>query len=203
MAPRRNKVKPFDPAAAERAKIAQRQTDFDAVGLQPEAAALESHADIQTTRAGEMRGAKRVDSDTARRLDVFETLRPSMDHAAFVGAYDAARRLERDILISLGQHDHGRPVDRVDCEQAAYSRVDAMIDASKRTQRVRNRLAPRDTWLLWELIAPSRPWTSWRATVAHITAETNPNAQGAAVRAVCVNLRDAYQALEIVVRKAA
>ena len=75
MAPRRNKVKPFDPAAAERARISQRRTDFDAVGLQPEAATLESYADVQTTRAGEMRGAKRVDGDTARRLDVFETLR--------------------------------------------------------------------------------------------------------------------------------
>jgi hypothetical protein len=194
---------PFDPAASARAALLNRMAGFEAIGLQPEAAALPVYDSIELTRAGETRSGKKVEGDAARRLDVFEALRPSMNAERFVGAYDAARRLERDILVSLGQHDHGRPIERVDGEFAAFCRADAMIDASKRVMRVRDRLAERDVWLLWELIAPTRPWPTWRSIVAHITAETNFNAQGAAVRAACVNLRDTYERLDVVRQKVA
>lgn len=199
----RPKRKPHDPAAQAKAALAARMSGFEAIGLQPEAAILQTYQDIELTRTGDAREGKKVADDTARRLDVFESLRPSMASEKFVGAYDAARRLERDILVSLGQHDHGRPVERVQHEQAAYCRVDAMIDASRRCLSIKARLADRDAWLLWELIAPTRPWLTWRDTVAYITAETNHNAQGAAVRAACVNLRDTYQRLDMVGRQAA
>lgn len=192
----RTKHKPHDPALI-------RSRAFEAVGLPADASGLAVHDDIEVTRAGEHRQGKAVAEDSARRLDAFEALRVSMAKSDFAGSYDAGRRLERDILISLGQHDHGRPVDRVDCEQAAFCRVDAMIDASKRVMWIKARLADREAYLLWELIAPTREYRTWRAAVAYVTGETNWNAQGAAVRAACANLRDAYQRLDVVGKKAA
>lgn len=201
---RKSHARPRSPEQIAAERALRRRIDFEAVGLSPEASALPENQSVEVIRAGGVRiDGKVVDNDVARRQDAFEALRPSLQTKACAGAYDAARRFERDILMSLGQHDSGRPVDRVDCEQAAFGRVDAVIDASKRVKKIRDRLSERDGWMLYELIAPHRPWTSWRAIVAHITAETNLNAQGAAVRAACVSLRDVYVRLDVASRKAA
>lgn len=195
MAPRRNKVKPFDPAAAERARISQRRTDFDAVGLQPEAATLASHSDVQTTRAGDERAGKRVADNTARRIDAFEALRAGMQP----GVYDAARRLERDIKIRNHENDRGHSMARVDHE-GGKDFTDAAIEAHKRVRTVFRLIGARDQFLLSELIDPgpvsrlARP--HWRQAVFYVTGETHDHAQGAAVRAACSNLAEAYSALE-------
>lgn len=196
--------KPKSPQQIAADKALRRSQDFAAVGLSDDAAMLQANDPVEVTRAGSVRvDGKTVDIDVARRLDAFEALRPSMDRETFAGAYDAARRFERDVLRSLGQHDHGRTPDRVDCEQAAFGRVDAIIDASKRVQRIKDRLSERDAWMLTEMIAPTREWRDWRHTVGHITGESNQNAQGAAVRAACVCLRDAYMRHDAASRKAA
>lgn len=206
--------KPHDPAAAIRAeakRLIQRSLDMEAVSLQREAAVLDRMSDVEITRAGQKREGQKVTGNSARRVDAFDALREGLP----VGCYDAARRLERDILLSRGQGDRGAHMERVD-GSGGMEREFRFIVASSELRALVGRLAPRDWWLLHELIAPSRdydgwqpvredaegrmvkgePIQGWRAAVAYITGETHTHAQGAAVRAACVNLRDVYEALE-------
>jgi len=186
MPPRR---KPKSPEQIAAARLAKRVASFEAVNLQPEAAALATNNDIEITRAGEVRGTQRVQADVARRLDAFEALRKGMP----TGAYDAARRLERDMTIRRGEHDHGRPVERVQGDQvSAFNRNDQIIAAGERVDAVMAWLSDRDGWLLSELIYTTLPFKEWRSIVAYITGETTDHGQAAAVRSACVNLRDAY-----------
>lgn len=179
----KTRQKPYDPAA-------QRAKDLAAVGLQPEAAVLAQHDAVEVTRlAQEGHNGKKVAHDVARRMDAFEALKAGMER----GAYDAARRFERDILTRRREAGAGRPMERVDCEP---EREFAWVDAAIRVDEVTDRLPPRDWWLLMELISPRIEWAGWRETVKYITGETHPHAQGAAVRSACVNLRDAYEAIE-------
>jgi hypothetical protein len=191
---RRNRQKPSDPEAA---RLARRVKDFGAVGLQPDSAALPAHDNIEVTRKAMDREGHKVDHDVAQRMDAFDVLKKGMEP----GAFDAARRLERDMLIRRGEADHGRSLERVDC--TAGFTTDRVIKAAEDVEFVTNRLAPRDWWLLVELINPRKAWTTWRETVAHITGEENANAQGACVRYACVNLRDAYEELDVGAKKAA
>lgn len=190
------KHKPSTPeqiAAAKAARLAAaRETDFLAVGLSEGQSALTANADVVVSRANQ----KRIQG--ARRLDAFEALKESL--RAHAGAYDAARRLERDILISRGEHDRGRPMARVDNRDDGPGRIDAMIAAGGRVKKVLAHVGMRDGWLLHELVLPSTETTvaatTWRDIVQYITGEENPVAQAAAVRAACVNLAAAYRALE-------
>jgi hypothetical protein len=179
------KAKPRSPEAIAAERIMKRAMDFAAANLPADSAALATFHDIEVRRKGQKHEL------TARRSDAFDALRSGMAP----GAYDAARRLERDILVSLGQHDHGRHPDRVDCEQAAFSRVDIICAASERVRRIRDLMFEREFWLLSELIWPAREHQTWRGAVAYVTGETHAHGQGAVVRAACVNLRDAYERL--------
>ena len=176
-------------------KVAARARDLEAVNIHADAATLPVHADIEITRAGAKREAQKVDNDTARRPDAFTALRAGLAQ----GCYDAARRLEHDLLVRHGLSDRGRSMERVDC--TAGLTTDAIISAAQRVEKVQDRMAPRDFWLLNELINPAgREWLNWREAVAYITGENHSEGQAAAVRAACINLRDAYAAME---RKAA
>ena len=197
---RKRKPKTAQEIAAE--LVARRAQDLAAVGVQSDAAALESFCDVEVTRAGQGRAGQTVQNDAARRLDAFEALRDSMKAKAYTGAYDAARRLEQDVLTALGQGDSGRALERVDCI-SRFDRVDVILSASDKVRDVQKLLAARDWWLLHELILNTGRRTTWRAIVAYITGEANPNAQGAAVRAACVNLRDAYDQLHLATKRAA
>lgn len=186
------KRKPKSPEQIAAARLAKRVADFEAVNLDADTAALPAHQDIQVFRAGDIRGEQRVKHDLARRLDAFDALRKGMAP----GAYDAARRLERDMIIRRGEHDHGRSVERVQGDAiSAFNRNDQIIAAGERVDAVLGKLSGRDSWLLTELVYPTLPYREWRAIVAYITGETHDHAQGAAVRAACVNLRDAYDKL--------
>lgn len=179
------------------AKLAARRQDMEAVGLPPEAANLHTQDNIEITRKAEKRDGKVVEENSARRLDAFEALKPTMAP----GCYDAARRLERDMLIRRGEADRGKATGRVDhALDLDHARALTMIEAGDRVDEVLARLGDRDLWLLTELITGHLDRPQWRQTVAHITGEQQANAQGAAVRAATVNLRDAYVAIE---RKAA
>jgi hypothetical protein len=181
-------------AQQEAERIAKRSQDLAAVNLPPEAANLPLQADIDVTRAGEERAkaedGKKVDHDTARRHDAFSALKSGMAP----GAYDAARRFELDLLTRHGVADRGRSMERVDC--TGGHATDAIMQAAQRVDDVRDRIAPRDYWLLCELIVPPIDRGTWRDHVAYITGEMHVHGQGAVVRGVCVNLRDAYTALE-------
>jgi len=185
---RRNKPKTPEQIQAER--LIRRARELEAVNVQPESAALPTSEDIEVTRKGQKRGDQKADRDGARRLDAFSALKDGMAP----GAYDAVRRFEADICTRRGESDKGPSGERVD--RTAGLVTDAMLMAAERIEAVVARLPPRDWWLLMELISPRKDWGGWRNTVAYITGETHQHAQGAAVRAACVNLRDAYEAME-------
>lgn len=179
---RKARSKPKTPAEIAAMKLAKRRQDFEAVGLQPEAADLPANEAVHVEREGQ-RNAER-----ASRADAFEALKVGLAP----GCYDAARRLERDILTRYGWTDRGRSGQRVDC--TAGLTTDAKLKAGWRVDAVMGRLSYRDAWLLTELIVghPDRP--IWRQTVAYITGEEHTHAQAAVVRAATVNLREAYEA---------
>ncbi len=180
---RKPKAKPKDPqvAAAER-----RARAFQEVGLQVAASTLPANADLHAE------AAEREHEARARRLDAFEALKDGM----VKGAYDAARRLERDITIARGEHDRGRNLDRVDNDKPT-DRMDAMLKARWNVDIALGSIGQRDAWLLSELIAPSVQTAlmamTWRATVAYVTGEENAHAQAAVVRSACANLAAAYE----------
>lgn len=198
---KRPRKKPTTSEAARQER--ERRVDFAAVNLPDDAATNPNHADIEVTRSASARDGRKVDADSARRLDAFSALQASMRRKEFVGAYDAARRFERDLFVSLGLHDRGPAIDRVDGTPPKGDRTDAMIAASRQVVGIKLRLPDRDWWLLNELVNPTRLEATWRVTVSRITGEANWNAQGAVVRALCVNVRDAYAALDVERRKAA
>lgn len=188
--PRKPKSKPRTPEQIAAEMLAKRQQDFAAVTLQPEAAALQANADVEIRREGQR------NTETARRSDAFDALKDGMAP----GAYDAARRLERDYRIRYGEADGGRAGERVDCTLGRTS--DAMLAAAQRIDRVNERLPLRDVLVLRCLIVPQIDAT-WRAAIVRLTGETHVHAQGAVVRGACLNLRDAYAAMERTGRKAA
>jgi hypothetical protein len=179
---RKPRQKPKDPqvASAER-----RAKAFADVGLQRESSVLTANSDLHAERQDRNHEAR------ARRMDAFEALKEGMTP----GAYDAARKLEADIITANGEHDRGRNFNRVDCE-STRDRTDAMVDASFRVDLALGSIGQRDGWLLTELISPSvqtrLSCNSWRMIVAYITGEENPHAQAAVVRGACANLAAAY-----------
>lgn len=197
MAKRTGKPKSPEQILAEAAE--RRRQAFAAVGLSAEMADLVTNSDIDVTRKAEQReGGKTVEDNSARRLDAFEALRSGMDK----GAYDAARRLEADLLTRRGEGDKGQRLERVDCE-GGRDLTDHIVAAGQACDYVKTRLSRRDWWLFNELIQPPVDRGTWRAHVFYVTGEENWNAQGAAVRAACTNLRDAYEELDMAPRKAA
>lgn len=191
--PKRSKTrKTAEMIEAER--IAKRARDLEAAGVTPEAAILPRQDDIEVTREGAQREGRKVDSDQARRLDAFSALRTGMA----AGAYDAARRFELDLLTRHGMADKGNAIGRIDC--TAGHTTDLSLTAGIMVEKVQDRIPPRDFWLLCELIVPPVDRGTWRDHVNYICGEKHSEAQAACVRSACVNLRDAYAAME---RKAA
>lgn len=187
----RKQRKPKSAEQIEAERILARANELDAVGIQKEAATLQRQQDIAIVRKNEKRDGQTAEHNSARRLDAFAAMKDSMVQ----GGYDACRRFEMDLLTSLGMGDRGRAMARVDCE-GGLDRTDKMVMAGTRVNEVLDRLAPRDGWLLKDLIAPAIDRGTWRDHVAYISGEANWNAQGAVVRAVAVNLRDVYAAME-------
>jgi hypothetical protein len=149
---------------------------------------------VEITRAGEQRAKsaddKKAAHDTARRLDAFEALKAGM----VAGAYDAARRFERDYLTRQGRGSTGRPLsERVDCSRG---RIDVMVQAGMRVDEITARIPPRDFWLLTELIAPPVERGTWRDHVAYVTGIFEPMPQGETVKDTCERLLHAYMEIE-------
>lgn len=179
---RRNKPKSPEAIAAD--KLAARRRDFEAANL-PDSAELQTAYDVEVRREGQKNVL------TARRTDVFDLLKPGMAP----GAYDAARRLERDMRIRAGETERGSPMPRVDALPADVARALRMAAAGQRVDHIMGRLPIRDALVLRCLIEPIRDAT-WHASIERLTGETHPHAHGAVVRGVCLNLRDTYTAME-------
>lgn len=186
----RRRTKPSSPEEIARRRRDQRQRDLEAVNLPADASDLPNQADIEVTRGGDKREGQKVSEDSARRLDAFAALKVGMAP----GAFDAARRYEEKLLIRRGENDRGPASERVD--KTAGFTTDAMIDAAVWIEAVNAKLPPRDWWLLMELLSPTIDRGTWRATVAYVTGETHEHSQGAAVRAMAVNVRDAAEAVD-------
>lgn len=176
---------------AEESAFVKRVQDLEAVNLPVGMAALKTGESIEVTRAGGARAGRKVEADSARRLDAFEALKAGMVD----GAYDAARKFERDLLESRREGDRGFLVEKVQ-QEATKEREFKFIIAAGNVREVKGQLAPRDWRLLMELIAPEFFRGTWRDHVAYVTGEKQFNAQGAVVRSLCVNVRDAYAAIE-------
>lgn len=181
------KTKPSSPEEIARKAAERRRKDFEAVGLSPEMADLVNNAPIEPTRAGDQREGQTVKEDSARRLDAFAALKAGMQ----AGCFDAVRRYEQQLLTRRGENDRGPASERVD--RTAGLTTDRMLDAAKWLCAVNDRLPPRDLWMLVELLSPTIERTSWREVVSYITGEMHDHAQGAAVRSMTVNLRDAIE----------
>lgn len=173
-------------AAAEGRLAARRFQDFEALGLNGANALLSANDPVEVRRAGPR------SAEGARRLDAFDALKGEMARKS-PGAYDAARRLEADLRIRLGEDDPGRPMERVDGGEGPFGRIDRRLAAGLRVDKVLACVGARDRVLLEELIRPSVERMSWRDTVAAVTGESHAHAQAAAVRAACANLAEAYE----------
>ena len=174
------------------AALSERKNDLAAVNMHIDAAVLQRQADVEVTRQGQKPAGddKKAGHDRARRTDAFDALKKGLAR----GCYDAARRFEADLLTRLGLSERMAGTGRVDC--TAGLTTDLMVTAGIMVDKVQDRLAPRDFWLLCELIAPAIDRGTWRDHTAYVTGEEHTEGQSAAVRAVTVNLRDVYAALE-------
>jgi hypothetical protein len=170
--------------------MSERTQDFLAVGLPGDASTLPFQSDVEITRQGKQREGRKVDVDSARRVDAFTALRKGLAQ----GCYDAARRFELDLLNRLGLSERMAGTGRVDC--TAGHTTDLMRTAGIMVDKVQDRISPRDFWLLCELIAPAIDRGTWRDHTAYVTGEDHTEGQAAAVRASVVNLRDAYTSIE-------
>lgn len=156
----------------------------------PRTLAVEAEVTLDTAlpqnAAVEIRRADRTRVASARRLDAFDALRDGMAP----GAYDAVRALERWMTLHRGEGDRGRRMVRIDGAAPRLDRTDRMIAAGERVRALLAAVGDRDAWLLSELIepTPALQLKPWREVVRHVTGETHPHAQGAAVRAACANL---------------
>lgn len=169
--------RPADPDAIARLSRERRHHAEDV-------ARLAAQPDIQISKAA---GAPH------HRLDVFDLLK---GRAALSGhAYEAARRLERDIAAWLG-------VDRDTAARGGGGEVsltsDRRLIAGDRVTAATGRIGARDGTLLSALIQPQFDGQAqrWREIVQRITAETNEHAQTAVVRSACENLAQAYVAID-------
>lgn len=165
----KNRKKPYDPA--QQAIIHQRREEK----REMESRGLEVNVDKRTE---EILGAWRP--------DCFALLlkgRPDEAHAV--------QWLEQTIRTATGENaqERGEFVNR-SCEGAPGQAISmAMIEAGETVAVVQEALAPQHARMLFGLLKPDDALlTRWRDVVRRTTGETNPQAQGAAVRAACTSL---------------
>lgn len=128
----------------------------------------------------------------ARRIDVFQLLleRNALPQESF----DAVRDYEADVATAMGFNTPERRPDHIrgTVEGAPGQNVtQAMIEASKRVQWVRDGMTTRDMRLLAALLHENDANVGrWRGTVQSITGETRDEAHSTAIRCMAANLKD-------------
>lgn len=162
------KKKPHDPAA--QAIIHQRRAERREL----ESRGLEVNVDGRTE---EVLGAWRP--------DCFRLL--LKDHREM----GAVLWLEDLIRTAMGENAQDRSafVQRSSEGAPGQNITNAMIQAGEIVRVVQTSMAPQHARMLFELLSPDAALlTRWRQVVQATTGETNPQAQGAAVRAACASL---------------
>lgn len=167
--------KPHDPAAAERHR---QEREANAA----EVSRLRSQPSVAVNvdkRTGRLTGAW--------RLNCFNTLLQSDGHDRA-----AVDWLDETVRTANGENGQERRPDfiRSSSEGAPGQNVtDAMIYASLDLQIVEANMNPTDMRMLFALLQPDADlMTRWRVAVERYTAETDPKAQAARVRAACSHL---------------
>lgn len=121
------------------------------------------------------------------RLDCFATLL-----RAHPAEQESVRWLEALLSTADGANAQERRPDHIRTSVSGppgQYLTQVMLDAGAILAAVTEALSPRDARMLFELLKPDAALlTRWRDVVRRCTGETNDQAQGAAVRAACVNL---------------
>ena len=194
-------TRPTDPAAVMAARLRRLEqaaaldraeaADPGRWGVAAEALALPAQADVAAVRDGRGRIAQ------AHRTDVFERLHERGSLTA--GQLSAVRRLEHDIGSRAGLFRPPSDLVKVDAQARVSGATERMLEAGRRVDQALAACGPRSALLLRALVEPAvlkGEAVAWREVVARETAEDNPHAQAAVVRAACDNLMLAYQALD-------
>lgn len=172
---KRLRRKPHDPAAAARLAT-ERAEAADMIGV---LSAQPSTALNYDPRTGKLVGAK--------RLTCFPSLLPSP--SLELAAIDW---LDELIRAANGENGGERSPGYISgsCEGAPGQNISsAMIAAGETLQAVESALYPACARLLFGLMKPDAATEhNWRSVVQSATGETNPQAQGAMVRAAAANL---------------
>ncbi|KAK0332698.1 hypothetical protein LTR94_023851 [Friedmanniomyces endolithicus] len=186
---RRNRKKPFDPAAAAKAR-AEREANAQEIARLRAQPSTAVNVDKQT---GRLTGAW--------RLNCFNTL---LTGERSIECREAVNWLEELIRTANGENGQERRPDfiRGSVEGAPGQNItDAMIDASRVLSAVEGTTHPT-TWgmLLGLLKGDEALLTRWRTVVMEWTGETNPTAQAARVRAACEHLAWAKSNIKALMR---
>ena len=163
------KRKPYDPA--EQAIIHQRREERREL----ESRGLEVNVDSKTE---EVLGAWRP--------DCFRLLLRGR-----VAEQSAVNWLEETMRTASGENARGPSeyVQRSSEGAPGQNVTSAMIEAAGVLTTIEESMAPAHIRLLFDLLKPDDALlTRWRQVVKRTTGETNPQAQGAAVRAACTSL---------------
>lgn len=171
----KKKKKPYDPAAAarHRQERAESQAEIGRLRAQP------STAVNVDKRTGRLTGAW--------RLNCFNTLLPAESPER--GAVDWLDELVRSANGENGQERRPDYIRASNDGPPGQNVTDAMIEASRKLKIVTDSLSPSHARMLLDLMKPDAGLiTRWRGVVERCTGETNAQAQGAVVRAACVQL---------------
>lgn len=176
MTKRRNK--PHDPAASERIRRERAENAAEITRLRAQPSVT---VNIDN-RTGRLTGAQRINCFAA-------LLRADGEEAKAIDWLDMVIRTAQGENTPERRPDHIRAT----VEGAPGQNVTAdMIAAGEILVVIEEAMAPRDIRMLFQLLKPDAAMlTRWRDVVVKCTGETNPQAQGAAVRAAAHSL--AYQ----------
>ena len=189
---RRKRGKPADPLAIARRRAAEREAAREPAnwGVNRESLNLavnddvESRADISSRRL------------RARRTDVFDRLLNG--HAP--GPLESVRRLQRDMAaVHALAGGVARYAERIDAGSDGDPAPDIRHRAAERIRSVLAITGSASARLLVALceadVGLGRP-AEWRAVVERESGERLADAQGAVLRAACVNLAGAYAEID-------
>lgn len=174
---RRNRKKPFDPAAAAKARAEREENAQEVARLQAQPSTA-VNVDRQT---GRLTGAW--------RLNCFNSL---LTGSRANECRSAVNWLEELVRTASGENGQERRPDyiRATVEGAPGQNItDAMIDASRALQAIQGGMPPTAWGMLLDLLKGDEALlTRWRSVVQKWTGEVNPTAQAARVRAACEQL---------------
>jgi hypothetical protein len=194
---RRRRVKPADPQAIILRRAQERAAAREAVKHPDRWGVSEDNLTLPTAQSLEARRDGRGRVFHAYRSDVFDLLkgRGGLSDAQ----HEAARRLERDVAARAGLSGAEGLLTVIDSSGSREAVTQRMVDAGRRVDKVLARCGPSSCTLLRGLVEPmvlEGAIIMWRVVVERITGEGRAEVQAALVRRACVDLDEAYRAMD-------